>query len=119
MHTLLFSVYWTLSTAVSRVSAQVFNGPGLEGGVNEAAQIDGPIQGTLRDVILSFLYKALGFLALASVVMVVAAGFVMVLSAGNEAAKDRAKKIILYVVIGLIIVLIARSLVGFFMNGLP
>ena len=117
MH-LLLSLYWNVSTVVSRASAQVFNGPGLEGGVSEAAQINGPIQGTLREAILSMFYKALGFLALAAVVMVVAAGIVMVLSGGNETAKDRAKKIILYVVIGLIIVLIARALVGFFLNGL-
>jgi hypothetical protein len=51
--------------------------------------------------------------------MVVVAGFYFVMSGGSESVKDRAKKIIFYVVIGLIIVLLARSLVGFFLHGLP
>jgi hypothetical protein len=119
MSSLLLAGYWHLSQFASHASAQVFNGTGLEGGVAEAGQINGPVNGTLREVILSFLYKALYFLALGAVIMVVAAGFYMVLSGGNEGAKDKAKKIILYVVIGLIIVLIARAIVGFFIYGLP
>lgn len=115
MNTLLLHAYFF----VSRASAQTFNGPGLEGGVGTAAQIEGPLHGTLREVILDFLYKALGFLGLAGIVMVVAAGFYMILSGGSDTAKDTAKKIILYVVIGLLIIFIARSVVGFFLNGLP
>ncbi len=114
MNTLLLRAYFLISTA----SAQVFDGPGLEGGVIQAGQISGPIQAPLREVILSFLYKALSFLALAGVIMVVAAGFYMVLSGGEEGAKDKAKKIILYVVIGLVIVFLAQSLVGLFLSGL-
>ena len=110
--------YW-MTVLVERARAQVFDGPGLEGGVGIAAQIDGPMKGTLRGVILDMLQKALGFLALAGVVMVVIAGYMFVVSAGNETAKDRAKKIIIYVVIGIVIILFARSLVGFFMRGLP
>ena len=115
MHSLLLVLYFS----VSRVSAQVFNGAGLQGGVNEASQIQGPTQGSLRQVILSLFHQALGFLAIAAVVMIVIAGFTFVLSAGSDTAKDRAKKMIQYTVIGLLIVLFARSLVGFFMNGLP
>ena len=104
---------------VLKAHAQVFNGPGLEGGVGVAAQIEGPQHTTLRAIILSMFYKALSFLALAGVVMIVVAGFYLVLSGGSETAKDRAKKIVLYVVLGLIVVLLARSIVGFFLNGLP
>jgi hypothetical protein len=100
-------------------TAQVFNGPGLEGGVNEAGLINGPVKAPLRQVILSMLYKALSFLALAGIVMVIIAGFMFVLSAGKDEVKDKAKKVIIYVVIGLIIVLLARAGVGFFLNGLP
>ena len=115
MNSLLISSYFLLS----RASAQVFNGPGLAGGVAEAGVIEGPVHGSLRGVILSFLYKALGFLALAGVVMIVIAGFTFVLSGGSDTAKDRAKKMILFVVIGLIVILFARTVVGFFLNGLP
>lgn len=115
MNTLLLHAYFFLS----RASAQVFNGPGLEGGINEAAQIEGPVHMTLRNFILSLLYKVLGFLGLAGVVMVVVAGLYLILSGGSDTAKDTAKKIILYVVIGLVVIFVARSLVGFFLVGLP
>ena len=107
------------SFLIPSARAQVFNGGGLDAGVNTAAQINGPVHDSLRGVILSLFYQALSFLALAGVVMMVIAGFYLVLSAGNDTAKDTAKKMILYVVIGLIIVFIARSVVGFFLNGLP
>ena len=113
-----FLAYWTFSL-LERAHAQVFDGPGLEGGVGVAAQIDGPVKGTLRGVILDMLQKALGFLALAGVVMMVIAGYMFVVSAGDDTMKDRAKKIMLYVVIGIVVIMLARSLVGFFMKGLP
>ena len=113
MNSLLLHAYFF----VSRASAQVFNGPGLEGGVAQASQIEGPIKAPLRVVILSFLEKALNFLALAGVIMIVAAGITMIFSGGDDTVKDKAKKIILYVAIGLVIVLFARALVGFFLNG--
>ena len=111
----LFPLYWTITQA----SAQVFNGPGIVGGVGVAQQIDGPLNMTLRDIVLNFLYKALGFLALAGVIMIVVAGFMMVLSGGDDTTKDKAKKIILYVVIGIIIIFLARAVVGFLLTGLP
>ena len=114
MNTLLLSAY----LLVSRVSAQVFNGPGLHAGVQEAALIEGPVHAPLRVIILSFLYKALFFLGLAAMVMMVIAGFTFVLSGGSDTAKDRAKKIMIYVAIGLIVILFARAAVGFFLNGL-
>ncbi|MSR86852.1 hypothetical protein EXS70_01630 [Candidatus Peribacteria bacterium] len=114
----LLWLFLTLRGLLPRAMAQVFDGPGLEGGVDVATLIDGPLHGTLRFVILEFFYKALGFLALAAVVMVVAAGFYMVVGQGAEDSKEKAKKIILYVVIGLIIVFVARSVVGLFLNGI-
>ena len=114
MNTLFPSAYFLATKA----HAQVFNGPGLQGGVAEASLIEGPVQAPLRVVILSFLYKALFFLGIAAVVMIVIAGFMFILSGGSDTAKDRAKKIIFYVAIGLIVILFARAGVGFFLNGL-
>lgn len=115
----VLSVLASLQVFAWRVSAQTFNGPGLYGGVDQAAYIEGPAPMTLRAIVLVYLYAALGFLAMAAVIMIVVAGVWMILSAGNETAKDRAKKIVLYTIIGLVIVFIARSVVGFFLYGLP
>lgn len=114
MNYALIAMYFLLS----RAQAQIFNGPGLAGGVAEAGLISGPVQAPLRTVILSILHKALSFLALAGVIMIVVAGYTLVMSGGSDSAKDRAKKIIIYVAIGLVVILFARMGVGFFLYGL-
>jgi uncharacterized protein involved in response to NO len=114
MNTLLLSAYFWLS----RAQAQVFNGTGLAGGTVEAGRIEGPSHAPLRGIILEILAKALNFLALIAVVMIIIAGFTYVLSGGNDTAKDRAKKIIIYVAIGLIIVLLSRAGVAFMLIDL-
>lgn len=119
MQSLFLSLYWSLSLLTARAFAQVFNGPGLTGGVDTAAQIEGPVNGSLREIVLSYLSTVLDFLALAGVVMVVIAGFYMVLGNGGEESKEKAKKIILYTVIGIVIIFFARAVVGFFLYYLP
>lgn len=136
MQNLLLSLYWTLSKLSLHVAAQVivpvapvFNGgpcfppvcdPLVNGvGVVATSGLQGPVNRPLRDVILLLLAKALSFLALSAVIMIIAAGFYLVLSAGEDAAKDKAKKIILYVSIGLLIILFCRVLVSFFLIELP
>lgn len=90
----------------------VWNGEGLEWGVVFAAMIDGPMHLTVRGGVLLILHKILSFLALSAVVMLVLAGFTLVLSGGSPERKEHAKRIILYVVAGLLIVLFSRLIVG-------
>lgn len=73
----------------------------------------------VRDLILRLLSFVLDFLAIASVVFIVIAGFYLVFSQGGDEQKDKAKKIILYVILGLIVILFARVIVGFFTDTIP
>lgn len=73
----------------------------------------------IRDVILRALAFVLDFLALAAVIFVVIAGIRLIVSGGSDDQKDKAKKIILYVIIGLLVVLFARVIVGFFTDTIP
>lgn len=98
----------------STAFAQVFGGPGLQGGVNTAGTISGPVNRPIRDIVISVLRYVLDFLALVAVVMVIIAGIYLVASLGNDEAKNKAKTIIKYVVIGLIVILFARFIVSFF-----
>ena len=92
--------------------AQVFNGGGLNEGINQANTIEGPVKGNnVRTVIVDLLKAVLNYLALFAVIMIVVAGFYLVLSGGNEETKEKAKKIILYVVIGLLVIIFARAIV--------
>ncbi len=102
----------------AKAYAQTFNGPGLHGGVQEATGISGPIQGDVRSVTLLILYHVLSYLALAAVVTIVIAGVILVLSGGGDAGKDRAKKMIYGVALGLLVILLARTGVGFMLYGI-
>lgn len=101
------------------VNAQIFNGPGLGGGVSAASTIDGPVNQPLRVVIVRMLRYTLDFLALAAIIMIVVAGLYLVFSNGDEESAKKAKTIVKYVIIGLIVILLARLLVGFFTKELP
>ena len=64
-------------------------------------------QGSLRALILTIVNYFLGFLGLLAVVMVIYGGVTYVSSAGNEEAVGKAKKIIMYSLIGIIIILLS------------
>ncbi|MBI3619446.1 hypothetical protein HY213_05445 [Candidatus Peregrinibacteria bacterium] len=67
----------------------------------------------IRTIIVNLLQLVLSFLALAAVVFIVIAGIRLIVSQGEEEQKNKAKKTIIYVVIGLIVVLFAKVIVGF------
>lgn len=83
------------------------------------AQLFGPVPdiggGTsdIRQTILNIIKKVLTFMALVAVVFIVIAGIRLVVSQGEEAEKDKAKKTIFYVIIGLVVILLAQAIVDF------
>jgi Type IV secretion system pilin len=84
--------------------------PGTPGG----STVD---EGKLRELILKALTFVLNFLALVAVVFIVVAGIRLIVSQGDEDAKNKAKTTILYVILGLLVILFARVIVGFFTTG--
>lgn len=67
----------------------------------------------IRMTILEILRVVLSFMALVAVVFIVIAGIRLVVSQGEEAEKDKAKKTIIYVIIGLIVIILAQAIVDF------
>jgi len=102
-----------LAIPESHALAQVYNGPGLQQGVEGVQGIHG---GSLRSTIANIVNKVLTYVALLAVIMIIIAGLYLILSLGNDSAKETAKKIVLYVAIGLILILIAKALVMFFIS---
>lgn len=98
-----------LSTAayVAGASAQGFAGPspdlGIPGGADE---------GSIRQIITDIVVAVLNFLALIAVIVVIIAGIRLILSQGEDEPKEKAKKTIIYALIGLLVVLFARVIVG-------
>lgn len=84
------------------------------------AQLFGPIpdvggtgSGDIRTTVLDILSTVLSFMALVAVVFIVIAGIRLVVSQGEEGEKDKAKKTIIYVIIGLIVIILAQAIVDF------
>ncbi len=98
------------STALAGFGGPIPDIAGTPGAVDE--------QG-IRDVIITVLQFVLDFLALAAVIFIVIAGIRLIISGGSDDQKDKAKKTILFVIIGLLIVLFARVIVGFFTDVIP
>ncbi len=94
------------------VLAQViYGGGGIVGGINQAQGISGLANADIRETATNLLFTVLSYMALAAVIVIAIAGIYMVVSVGDESAKDRAKKIIGYAAGGLIIIALAAALV--------
>lgn len=93
---------------ISSAFAQEFGGPTPDiAGLPDAAD-----ESSIRQIIIDILASVLNFLALIAVVVVVIAGIRLIVSQGEDDAKDKAKKTIFYALMGLAIVLFARVIVG-------
>ncbi|MCK5472314.1 hypothetical protein KAI54_03965 [Candidatus Gracilibacteria bacterium] len=91
--------------------------PGCGGGncltVPEASEYDG-ISGesSFRQALITWTNFFLRFLALAAMIALIYAGFLYVTAAGNDEQAGKAKKIIVWVVVGIIVILLAYALVN-------
>lgn len=115
----LFPAFLGILAAVAPelVAAQFYNGPGIIGGLEHAENIGGVNGRGIREIILDILLYVLFFMGLAAVVVIVIAGLYLIFSLGDEAAKDKAKKIILYAIVGLLVIGLASALVIFIIEA--
>ncbi len=97
----------------------VFNGPGLSGGLTEAQTITGPANKTFREIVVTLISYVLSFVALAAVIAIIIAGIWLIVGMGSDDSKTRAKHIIQYTLIGLVIIILSRIIVGLFINEVP
>jgi uncharacterized membrane protein YjgN (DUF898 family) len=101
-------------TPVIHAYAQTFQGAGLNGGIQHGTGIQGIAQNSdIRGTAVKIIVAVLNFLAVIAVAVVVIAGFYLVLSLGEDDGKEKAKKTIFYTLIGLVVILLARVIVGF------
>ncbi len=98
-------------TGLVKVSAYANNG-GFAGPTPNIGTPEGQNAEGIRGIIVSIIKAVLNFLALIAVVVIIIAGIRLIVSQGEEEQKEKAKKAIFYALIGLIIVLFARVIVG-------
>ncbi len=74
-------------------------------------------QGSFRQLALTIVNFFLTFLGLIAVVMIIYGGFLYVSAAGKEDKIEAAKKIIMYSIIGIIIILLSFAIVNTILNA--
>lgn len=85
------------------------------GGAGEISGISGDADG-VRTSVRDILITILSYVGLAAVVTIVIAGILLIVGAGSDNSRDRAKNIIIYTSVGLLVLLFASAIVGFFIS---
>lgn len=67
----------------------------------------------IKTAIASIIAKVLDFILIVAVLYVVIAGIRLIVSGGDDGAKDKAKNTIFFVIAGIVIILFARVIVSF------
>ena len=111
-----------------KLNAQVFKGstgetkPDTHVGIDEIRDVlkDSGVTGTenIGDLILKYVNFSLPYLALAAFVGFVYAGFLYVTAYGSDEQVQKSKKILIYSVLGLIVVMLSYSIVQLFTGEL-
>ncbi|MDD5624070.1 MAG: hypothetical protein PHI23_05180 [Candidatus Peribacteraceae bacterium] len=114
----LRAAFAPLLLAPSSALASVYNGPGLSGGVGAAGSISGVSGSGIRSIVGRIVNAALTYVALIAVIVLIIAGIYLILSLGNDQAKETAKKVLLYTALGLLLILFSKAIV-YFLIALP
>lgn len=97
---------------VQSALAAVYGGGGVDQGIGMIAGVGGIASDTnLQRVILSIVIWVLDIILTVAVVVIIIAGIYLIVSNGDDSSKDKAKKIVLYCIIGIILILFARVIV--------
>jgi hypothetical protein len=74
-------------------------------------------QGSARELIKTILNFFLGFLGLLAVIMIIFGGMLYVSAAGDQGKIDKGKKILMYAIMGIVIILLSFAIVNTILGG--
>lgn len=101
------SMAWTIVAY-----AAVFGGTSVQDGITQAAGLGGISPETsIVNIILKVINAILLIVLIIAVLVIIVAGLYLITSNGDEGQKDKAKKIILYCIIGILVIGFARVIV--------
>lgn len=105
----LFTTFVLMLVMIVPVYAQGFISP-----TDNPAAISAATGGTgsFRQLALTIVNWLLGFLGLIAVVMIIYGGFLYVTAAGNDEKIGKAKKIIMYAIVGIVVILLSFAIVN-------
>ncbi len=109
--------FFLISTPGKKLTASVFDGGGLGAGLSAAEQ---ELMGSgirpdtdIVKVIVAIINATLPYVALLVLVAFVVAGFIFILGFGSDTANQRAKKIMIWSAVGLVVILFAFIITNF------
>lgn len=106
-----------LAFVLQHAEAAVFGGGGIIQGINAASGLGGIVSATsITDLIFKIITFILNLALLLAMLAIIVAGIYLIVSNGDEGQKDKAKKIVIYAVVGLLLILFARVIVVFVNN---
>ena len=100
----------------SILSAAIFMGGGVGQGITAAGSIVGLSHRTVRGLTLNILNTVFDIVGLSTLVALVAAGLMFILDWGNDQLKERAKKAMLYCIIGLLVLIFGKVIIVFILR---
>lgn len=99
------------------VSSSIFDGEGLPAGLEKASnELSNTGIRTETDIVVAIgkiINYILMFVAIIVFVMILIAGFILIFSFGSDTAIQRAKKILIWSVVGLVVIILAYVIVEF------
>lgn len=101
------------SLLTSTAGAQLINPGDVPQNISQATGGES----SARALVLNIVNFFLGFLGIIAVIMIIYGGIMYVTAAGDQTKIDNAKKIIMYAIVGIIIVLISFALVNTVIQG--
>jgi len=114
----LFSIFFNFQTAfVSAYDFELHSGlgdAGYEAGYDDAGLTDEPV----AQVAGSIVKQIIAYVGIFFLLLTIYAGFIWMLSRGNEQEVEKSKKILQNAIIGLIVVLLAYAITYLFMSTL-
>ncbi|MFA7681859.1 MAG: hypothetical protein WCX61_02400 [Candidatus Peribacteraceae bacterium] len=94
-----------------KVLASVYTGDGVQAGVAAAADTGVSTGTDLKAVIGDIVNEVLTYVSLLAVAVIIIAGLYLIVGVGSDSSKETAKKIVLYVAAGLIVILLSKTFV--------
>lgn len=92
--------------------AAVYGGGGIAEGINDASGLGGIATTTsISQLIIKVITFILDIVLLLAVAAIILAGIYLIISNGEEGEKDKAKRVIYYAIIGIVVVLMSRVIV--------
>jgi hypothetical protein len=112
------TVLWVPGAAAATECTSVYCGDGIKSGLLMLSGLGGIATAvSLTDLIIILITFVLNIVLLLALAAIIVAGIYLIVSNGDEAQKDKAKKIVMYCVAGIALILLARVII-IFVNGL-